>query len=98
MTKLIVTPIDMSARGSFRERQRVWKLYLTGQRAQKAGDLEALAAAFEDIEVLITKHATTDDGSTVAEALELASAEEFDLLLNALFGSGETVPNPKSAS
>ena len=98
MTKLIVTPIDMTAPGSFRERKRIWKLFSAITNAQKAGDVGALTDAFDDLEAMITKHTTTDDGSTIAEALDLASAEEFDLLMGALLGQKETVPNPKSAS
>ena len=98
MTKLIVTPIDMTARGSFRERQRLLRAYAAMQSATGSADVTGLAQAFEDFETLVTQHAATDDGSTVAEALELASANEFDQLLSALLAKAETVPNPSGAS
>jgi hypothetical protein len=98
MTKLTVTPIDMAAKGSYRERQRVWKLYSAIQDAQKTIDIGALAAAFDDLETLVARHAVTDDGTPISDALDDLSAEEFDALMGALLGRGETVPNPKSAS
>jgi len=94
MTKLIVTPIDMAAPGSYRERQQLLRAYATFQDAQVSSDVGAISAAFETFEELVTAHAETDDGSTVAEALEMASANEFDALLTALLGRRETVPNP----
>jgi ABC-type branched-subunit amino acid transport system substrate-binding protein len=98
MTKLIVTPIDMAARGSYRERQKLLRAYAALQESQKATDISAMAAAFDAFEVLIAAHAQTDDGSTVAEALEMASANDFDLLLGALLGRGETIPPVNSVS
>ena len=93
MTKLIVTPIDMSAPGSYRERKRLLHAYAKMQKAQESTDIDGLLAAFETFEALVVVHAETDDGSTVAEALEMASADEFDALLTALLGDAETVPN-----
>ncbi len=98
MTKLTITPIDMAAKGSYRERQRVWKLYSAIQTAQKEVDIGALDAAFAGLEELVARHAVTDDGTSISEALDELSAEEFDALMGALLGRGETVPNPSSAS
>ncbi len=96
MTRLLVTPIDMGAPGSYLERKRLLNAYAEMQKAQKSTDIDGLLAAFETFEALVVKHAETDDGTTVAEALELASADEFDALLTALLGDAETVPNPSS--
>ena len=98
MTKLIVTPIDMTARGSYRERQRLLRAYSAMQESQKMSDVAGLTSAFDEFERLVSAHATTDDGSTVGEALEMASANEFDLLLGALLGRAETIPPVSSAS
>ena len=96
MTKLIVTPIDMSAPGSYRERKRLLHAYAEMQKAQKSTDIDGLLAAFETFEAMVVVHAETDDGSTVAEALEMASADDFDALVRGLLGNRETVPNPSS--
>ena len=93
MTKLLVTPIDMSAPGSYRERKRLLHAYAEMQKAQKSTDIDGLLAAFETFEAMVVVHAETDDGSTVAEALEMASADEFDALLTALLSDTATVPN-----
>ena len=98
MTKLLVTPIDMAAKGSYRERQRLLHAYGALQESQKHTDIGEMSRAFDAFEALISAHATTDDGSTVAEALEQASANDFDLLLGALLGRGETIPPVNSAS
>ena len=98
MTKLIVAPIDMAARGSYRERQKLLHAYAALQEAQKATEIAGMVSAFDTFEALISAHATTDDGTTVAEALEMCSANDFDLLLGALLGRGETIPPVSSAS
>jgi hypothetical protein len=98
MTKLIVTPINMNARGSFRERQKLLRAFAALQDAPKSTNVGAMVSAYDEFEALIAAHAETDDGKTVAEALELASATEFDQLLGALLAKAETVPNPSGAS
>jgi hypothetical protein len=97
MTKLIVTPIDMSAPGSYRARKELLKAYAALQDAQKTTDIGPMLEAFDRLEKLVCEHAETDDGCTIAEALEQASAEDFDTLVGALL-VGETVPNASSAS
>jgi len=97
MTKLIVTPIDMSAPGSYRERKELLKAFAAFQDAQRESDIRQMMGALETLEGLVCSHAETDDGSTVAEALEMASADDFDQLIGALVAT-ETVPNPSSAS
>ncbi len=97
MTRIIVTPIDMSAPGSYRARKDLLKTYAALQDAQASSDIRKLAEAFDAIEALILKHAETDDGTPMGEALENASAVDFDSLLGAII-SGETVPNANSTS
>jgi hypothetical protein len=98
MTKLIVTPIDMAAPGSYRERQKVLRAYAAIQATEKTADVAGAVSALDTLEALITAHAETDDGSTVSEALETASAADFDRLIVALLGKQETVPNSSGAS
>lgn len=97
MTKIIVTPIDMSAPGSYRARKELLRAYAALQDAQKDTDINKMMVAFDALEALVCEHAETDDGSTIAQALEEASAEDFDTLVGALL-TGETVPNASSAS
>jgi len=95
MTQLIVTPIDMAAKGSFAKRKRLLRAYADMQAAVKDNDIGVLTAAYESIEAMVVTQLTTDDGTPVAIALEDASAEQFDQLMGGLLGE-PTVPNPKS--
>jgi hypothetical protein len=97
MTKLIVTPIDMAAPGSYRERQKVLRLLGAVQELKSGADLASFAEALDELEAVVVRHAETDDGTPVAEALEMATASDFDQLVIALLG-GATVPNASSAS
>lgn len=121
MTRLLVTPIDPAAPGSYRKRRRMLQ---AGREAQNATSRieamqaqikadPALADAFADemnakinevmdvqlrMEDLILQDVKTDDGSPVEAALDEISANDFDRLLKALLGQGDTVPNSTSAS
>ena len=97
MTQLIVTPIDLTAPGSFLQRKRLLRAVAALQEAQKAGDVAGVLDGYEQLESLVREHLETDDGTPVEEALEQCSAADFDKLANALM-SGETVPNSKSAT
>lgn len=96
MTKLIVTPIDMAAKGSFKLRKRLLSAYADMQEAIKNNDIRTLTNAYDAIEALVRDRLETDDGTPVAEALEDASAEQFDQLMGGLLGE-PTLPNSKSA-
>lgn len=124
--KLIVTPIDMAAAGSYRERRRLFRAYAdvghAKQRMDKAQEdaerrkkekadgkapmvnendesaTEAMLAFFEAndrLDAVLLPHLETDDGTSVDEALELISAEDYDALFAALTAE-PTVPNAKS--
>ena len=97
MTQLIVTPIDMSARGSFKLRKKLLTAYADMQEAIKANDIRALTAAYDTIEAMVRDRLETDDGTPVADALEEASAEQFDQLMGGLLGE-PTIPNARSAT
>ena len=96
MTKLIVTPIDMAARGSYAERKRLLRAIAKVQEAQKNERVADLADGLDALEALMTARLETDDGTPIGEALEQLSANEFDKLVGALV-TRETIPNPKSA-
>lgn len=97
MTKLIVTPIDMAAKGSFKLRKRLLTAYADMQDAIKGNDVRALTAAYDTIEAMVRDRLETDDGTPVADALEEASAEQFDQLMGGLLGE-PTIPNARSAT
>jgi hypothetical protein len=96
MTQLIVTPIDMAAKGSFRLRKRLLAAYADMQEAIASNNVRGLTAAYDAIEAMVVDRLETDDGTPVAEALEDASAEQFDRLMGGLLGE-PTIPNSKSA-
>ena len=97
MTKLIVTPIDMAARGSFGQRKRLLKAINAVDVARETKAVDLMVAAFDAIEVLVRGNLATDDGTPIEDALEMCSANEFDALISGLINA-ETVPNPTSAS
>ena len=96
MTQLIVTPIDPTARGSYRQRSAVLRLVGTMKEAQESKDGLAAVQAMTDLEDIILKRLETDDGSPVEPLLDELSAEQFDQLLAGILGE-PSVPNPKSA-
>lgn len=98
MTKLIVTPINMGAPGSFKQRKRLLRAMAAVEQARQDEGVTQLVTALEAIEALVCDHLETDDGTPVADALEMCSADDFDALLGGLLSDTETVPNPKSAS
>ena len=98
MTKLIVTPIDMAAPGSYRERQKLLRAFAVLQDAPQATNVAMMLGAYDEFETLVAAHAETDDGTPVADALDAASANDFDRLLGALLSKQETVPPANSAS
>ena len=95
MTKLIVTPIDMAAPGSYAQRKRLVRTIARLQDAQENKRAREMVGAFDDLEALIIAHLETDDGTPVTDALEQLSANDFDQMVGALV-TAETVPNPKS--
>lgn len=96
MTTLIITPIDMAAKGSHAERKRVQREYARIQGAMETHDIGVLCDAYDAIEVIVAKHSTTDDGTSVADALEMASENDFQMLMRGLLGM-ETIPPVTSA-
>lgn len=95
MTKLIVTPIDMSAQGSFKLRRKLFGAFTAMKDAEAGQNGIAVMAAYASIEAMILDRLETDDGTSVADALEMVSAEQFDQLIGGLLGE-PTVPNSTS--
>jgi hypothetical protein len=100
MTKIIVTPIDMSAPGSYRERKKLLRSFATVMTASNSTterDVLALLAAQDELDAIIIAHAETDDGSPLEAALDDISSDDFNALYRAIMNA-ETVPNSTSAS
>ncbi len=96
MTKLIVTPIDMGAPGSYRQRQQFMRVLASIQDAGEGKDGASIVKAMLALDDLVVAHLATDDGTPVEEVLGELSANEFDQLLAGILGQ-PTVPNPSSA-
>lgn len=90
LTTLIVTPMDMEAPGSYRQRRAL----LQAGAAQESKDGAVRARAVMAVEDVVLAHLSTDDGTPVEEALDRLSAAEFDALIPMLLG--EAV-DPQSA-
>jgi len=97
MTTLTVTPIDMAAKGSYRQRKQLFRALAALEGAREERSIAQMVTAMEAVEELIRGNLETDDGTSIDEALDMCSATEFDSLISGLLG-GETVPNSKSAS
>lgn len=87
----------MSAPGSYLARKQAIKVYSQFQSAMAGTDVTAIDAAWDAIETLVVAHAETEDGTPVMDALETASAQDFDALIFAVIGKQETVPNPTAS-
>ena len=87
MTKLIVKPIDTAARGSYKQRKRLLRAAKKLAAGTEAGDGLMKFEAYEEIEALAIDRLQTDDGTSVEEALDDLSADDFDALLEALLSS-----------
>lgn len=95
VTHLIVTPIDMAAKGSWQLRKRLFGAIAAMQVAEGLQQGMKVMEAYGRIEALILDRLETDDGSPVADALDEISAEQFDQLIGGLLGT-PTVPPAKS--
>ena len=96
MTKIIITPFDLTAPGSYRR----WKTQV--ERIGKLADIANIPPAevvsiLEGIEQDIIEYGETDDGTPVRDVLNDISMEEYQALARATLGQ-ETVPNASSAS
>ena len=102
MTRLIVDPIDPSAKGSWRLHRKLLGASKaiseiqeqTKKLGPQADDSVATLAALEVIYDLVVSRLSTEDGSPVDDALDDISVDDFQLLITAI--SGETVPTTSS--
>lgn len=92
MTTLIVKPLDYTAPGSFRQRSRLLRSVALMRNAK---DPAEIAAAYVMLEDLALERCATDDGSPVADVLDMLSAEQFDQLMQSI--AGESPVPTKSA-
>lgn len=97
MTKLIVTPIDPAAPGSYLERKALFHAVNLAKRAIDKQDNFAVAEAYEALDAVIVPRLRTDDGTSVDNILATLSMVEFDQLLTAVT-SGESVSPPNASS
>jgi len=96
VTKIIITPFDLTAPGSYRR----WKTQV--ERIGKLADIAnvppaEVVAILEGIERDIIEYGETEDGTPVADALNDISMEQYQALARATLGQ-ETVPNVSDAS
>jgi len=63
MTKLMVKPIDMKQRGSHAERRKIVRALGRYQEMQEKRDIRLLDVAWGELEALLPRYLTTDDGS-----------------------------------
>ena len=94
MTTLIITPIDMSKPGSFRQRSKLMRAVAL---TRDSTDVAAVAAAYMGIEDLVMERLETDDGTPVADVLDQLSAKQFDELMTGMLGEN-AVPTPSAGS
>lgn len=81
MTKLIITPIDAKAKGSWKERKRYRQITARLTIAQNSTDIAEQIAALDAAEDWVISRLHTDDGTPLETALDQLSAEDFDSLL-----------------
>jgi len=89
MTKLIVTPVDPDAPGSFRQFQRLAK-------AMAQAEEENAALAFLSVSDIVLENCKTDDGTPVEDVLDELSLNQFMELLQGL--SESSVPTESADS
>jgi hypothetical protein len=100
MTKLIVTPIDLSAPGSFKARRDFMNLARQLEELKKSeqeGKWQAILATYDSLESFLLPRLRTDDDVSVEDVLSQISADEFDELIGKVSFGDEAVP-PESAS
>ena len=93
---LTISPIDPTAPGSYRKRQRILDALakisaIEGMNdirdAQDMASVAKALEAFNAIEDIVRAQAQPTNGYTIDEALDLISADQFDLLLRGLLAS-----------
>ena len=100
-TKVItiqVNPIDLSAKGGFRQHQQVRGFILRATEAQNSGDAVQSLTADAEIEAWVLKRLSTSDGSPLEDALDEISYEEYLELFKAALGGTSIDPLTSGSS
>ena len=84
MATLIVKPIDLAAPGSYRERKRFMRVIAQLQDAQASRQSAEVLRLMQEVDEMLVPRLKTPDGSSVEEALDGLSANDFDRLLSAI--------------
>ncbi len=98
MVRLIVTPIDPAAPGSWRLRKRFRQIQARLHKAQRTNDPVELAEVLDEAEDFVVGRLQTEDGSDLQAALDQLSANDFDSLLSAAGGQLSVPPASKPDS
>jgi hypothetical protein len=81
---LIVRPIVLSEPGSYRERRKFLRLVQRLTALKEQQDVKAILSLLDEADELLLPRLRTEDGSSVEDALDKLSANDFDGLLNAI--------------
>ena len=92
MAKIIVHKIDPTAKGSFRDRQRLQNALVEQQEAAVLKDIARFVKAENELNALAVKHMTTDDNTPIEEAIDQLSEDEFDALVSEFIKRKPTIP------
>lgn len=94
MTTLIVTPIDNTQPGSYRQRTQLRQLYRQLNMAVENKDFGALVDAQDALDAWVIARSHTDDGTPVVAAFDQVTGDEFDALLGVLMGGSDKGSDP----
>lgn len=98
MTNVIVTPIDLAAKGSRKRYSRTMRALSMLRKAQDSNDMLLMADAYVSVEDVIIAQCVTDDGSPLEDALDEMSQNEFLSLLSAISEGSVPPANGSPAS
>jgi hypothetical protein len=100
--RLIVTPIDPDAPGSFALTRRMRRLMQQVQAADPQKDSQRLLELNDELEQFVIEGCHTSDGSPVEDALAQLSMNEFNrLIAGRITGGGvplSETPSPSSST
>ena len=86
--RLLVTPIDPDAPGSFALRRRMRRFITETQTLDPEKDIVRLLQVMDELEAFVLEGSTTSDGSPVEDAIAQLSETDFQRLVTARIGGG----------
>lgn len=86
--RLIVTPIDPDAPGSFALRRRMRRFIHETQTLDPEKDIVRILDIMDELESFVLDGCTTSDGSPVEDAIAQLSENEFQRLVTGRIGGG----------